>query len=93
NYNVKKQAAQAELQKAEQVITNGDATAQQISAEKDKVEQALQALNDAKSGLRADKSELQTAYQQLIKNIDTNGKTPASIKKYQDAKANIQNQI
>lgn len=36
NYNVK-QAAQAELQTAEQVIANGDANVQQISAEKIKL--------------------------------------------------------
>ncbi|WP_371106840.1 hypothetical protein, partial [Staphylococcus sp. HMSC067F07] len=30
---------------ANSIINNGDATVQQISAEKDKVEQALQALN------------------------------------------------
>lgn len=92
-YNEKQRVAQQELQEAQNVINNGDATSQQISAEKDKVEQALQALNNAKNGLRADKSELQTAYQQLNQNVDTNGKTPASIKKYQDAKAKIQTQI
>lgn len=80
NYNVKKQAAQAELQTAEQVIANGDANVQQISAEKDKVDQALQALNSAKNDLRADKTELQNAYNTLTEQVSTEGKTPASIK-------------
>ena len=43
--------------------------------------------------MRADKSELQTAYNTLTEQVSTEGKTPASIKKYQDAKAKIQNQI
>ena len=73
-YRAKQQAAQNEIQEAQNVINNGDATAQQIAAEKTKVDQALQALNDAKSGLRANKEELQSAYNQLIQPADTNNK-------------------
>lgn len=34
----------------------------------------MQALTNAKSNLRADKNELQTAYNKLIENVSTNGK-------------------
>ena len=37
-------------------------------------EQVLQALQNAKNDLRADKRELQTAYNKLIQNVNTNGK-------------------
>ncbi len=93
DYNSKQQAAQQEITKAQQVIDNGDATTQQISNAKTNVERALEALNNAKTGLRADKEELQNAYNQLTQNIDTNGKTPASIRKYNEAKSRIQTQI
>lgn len=93
DYNSKQQAAQQEISKAQQVIDNGDATTQQISNAKTNVERALEALNNAKTGLRADKEELQNAYNQLTQNIDTSGKTPASIRKYNEAKSRIQTQI
>lgn len=93
DYNSKQQAAQQEITKAQQVIDNDDATTQQISNAKTNVERALEALNNAKTGLRADKEELQNAYNQLTQNIDTNGKTPASIRKYNEAKSRIQTQI
>ena len=73
-YRAKQQAAQNEIQEAQNVINNGDATAQQIAAEKLKSIRLLQALNDAKSGLRANKEELQSAYNQLIQPADTNNK-------------------
>ena len=50
-----------------------------MSDEKSKVEQALSELNNAKSALRADKQELQQAYNQLIQPTDLNNKKPASI--------------
>ena len=77
NYNAKKQAAQTELQKADQVIANGDASASEISNEKTKVEEATTALNKAKNDLRADKSQLQAAYNELTKPVNTSDKTPA----------------
>ena len=49
-----------------------------MSDEKSKVEQALSELNNAKSALRADKQELQQAYNQLIQPTDLNNKKPAS---------------
>ena len=74
------------------IINNGDATAQDISSEKSKVEQVLQALQNAKNDLRADKRELQTAYNKLIQNVNTNGKKPSSIQNYKSARRNIENQ-
>ncbi len=47
NYNAKRQAAQSEITKAQQVIDNGDATAQQIAEQKQNVDKALTALNQA----------------------------------------------
>lgn len=92
NYNAKKREAQNEIQKANMIINNGDATAQDISSEKSKVEQVLQALQNAKNDLRADKRELQTAYNKLIQNVNTNGKKPSSIQNYKSARRNIENQ-
>ena len=74
NYNDKQHEAERALTSAQSVIDNGDATTQEITSEKSKVEQA-QALTNAKSRLRADKNELQTAYNKLIENVSTNGKT------------------
>lgn len=74
NYNDKQHEAERALTSAQRVIDNGDATTQEITSEKSKVEQAMQALTNAKSRLRADKNELQTAYNKLIENVSTNGK-------------------
>ena len=92
NYNAKKREAQNEIQKANTIINNGDATTQDISSEKSKVEQVLQALQNAKNNLRADKRELQTAYNKLIQNVNTDGKKPSSIQNYKSARRNIENQ-
>ena len=74
NYNDKQREAERALTSAQRVIDNGDATTQEITSEKSKVEQAMQALTNAKSNLRADKNELQTAYNKLIENVSINGK-------------------
>ena len=79
NYNTKKREAQAEIQK----LIKSLQTEMQLLNKflmKNKVEQALQALNNAKSDLRADKSQLQNAYNKLTEQVSTNGKTPSSIK-------------
>ena len=68
------------------VIDNGDATTQEITSEKSKVEQAMQALTNAKSNLRADKNELQTAYNKLMRTYLPMVK-PASIRQYETAKS------
>ena len=47
----------------------------------------MQALTNAKSNLRADKNELQTAYNKLIENVSTNGKKPASIRQYRNSQS------
>ena len=46
-----------------------------------------------KSNLRADKNELQTAYNKLIENVSTNGKNRRVYVNTETAKARIQNQI
>ena len=74
------------------MIDNGDATTQ-ITSEKSKVEQAMQALTNAKSNLRADKNELQTAYNKLSENVSTNGKNRRVYVNTKQPKARIQNQI
>ena len=60
---------------------------------KTKVEEATTALNKAKNDLRADKSQLQAAYNELTKPVNTSDKTPASIKEYNKAIAQINSQI
>ena len=92
NYNDKQREAERALTSAQRVIDNGDATTQEITSEKSKVEQAMQALTNAKSNLRADKNELQTAYNKLVRTYLPMVK-PASIRQYETAKARIQNQI
>ena len=93
NYNSKRQEAQNAVSQAETVINNGDATAQQISTEKSKVEQALTALNDAKHQLTADTTALQTAVNRLDRRGDTNNKKPSSIRAYNKAIQSIQSQL
>ncbi|MEJ7376176.1 hypothetical protein, partial [Staphylococcus caprae] len=66
NYKSKKREAEDEIQKAQQIINNGDATEQQITNETNRVNQAINAINKAKNDLRADKSQLENAYNQLI---------------------------
>ena len=43
--------------------------------------------------MRADKSQLQAAYNELTKPVNTSDKTPASIKEYNKAIAQINSQI
>ena len=43
--------------------------------------------------IRADKRELQTAYNKLIQNVNTDGKKPSSIQNYKSARRNIENNI
>ena len=72
------------------IINNGDATAQDIS-EKSKVEQVLQALQNAKNDLRADKENYRlhtiNLYKMLIPMVK-----PSSIQNYKSARRNIENQ-
>ena len=85
NYNAKRQAAQSEITKAQQVIDNGDATAQQIAEQKQNVDNALAELNKAKAGLTADTEALQQAAQLLNRTGTTSGMRPASITAYNQA--------
>lgn len=58
-----------------------------------KVNQALQALNDAKQHLTADTSKLQNALNGLNRTGDTNNKKPNSIESYNKAMQALQSQI
>ena len=70
NYNNKRQAAEQAIQHANDVINNGDATSQQINDAKNTVEQAQREYAEAKSNLRADKSQLQSAYDTLNRDVN-----------------------
>ncbi|MEJ7243097.1 hypothetical protein WL475_13885, partial [Staphylococcus caprae] len=65
NYTLKRQNAEQAIENANRVINNGDASTQDIANAKIRVEQAEREYNEAKSNLRADKSQLQTAYDTL----------------------------
>ncbi|CAC6042789.1 cell wall associated fibronectin-binding protein [Staphylococcus aureus] len=82
-YENAKRAGQTESTNAQNVINNGDATDQQIAAEKTKVEEKYNSLKQAIAGLTPDLAPLQTAKTQLQNDIDqptsTTGMTSASI--------------
>ncbi len=93
NYNTKQQVAQTAITNAQQVINNGDATAQEIAAEKARVNNALAKLNDAKAHLTADTTALQQALQQLDRTGSTTDKKPASIAAYNQAMQALKNDL
>lgn len=64
-YESAKRAGQTESTNAQNVINNGDATDQQIAAEKAKVEEKYNSLKQAIAGLTPDLAPLQTAKTQL----------------------------
>lgn len=93
NYNAKKREAESEITAAQRVIDNGDATAQQISDEKRRVDNALTALNQAKHDLTADTHALEQAVQQLNRTGTTTGKKPASITAYNNSMHALQSDL
>ncbi len=93
NYNAKKREAETEITAAQRVIDNGDATAQQISDEKHRVDNALTALNQAKQNLTADTHALEQAVQQLNRTGTTTGKKPASITAYNNSIRALQSDL
>lgn len=93
NYNTKKREAETEITAAQRVIDNGDATAQQISDEKHRVDNALTALNQAKQNLTADTHALEQAVQQLNRTGTTTGKKPASITAYNNSMHALQAEL
>lgn len=93
NYNAKKREAESEITAAQRVIDNGDATAQQISDEKQRVDNALTALNQAKHDLTADTHALEQAVQQLNRTGTTTGKKPASITAYNNSIRALQSDL
>ncbi|HHW8598557.1 TPA: hyperosmolarity resistance protein Ebh, partial [Staphylococcus aureus] len=82
-YENAKRAGQTESTNAQNVINNGDATDQQIAAEKAKVEEKYNSLKQAIAGLTPDLAPLQAAKTQLQNDIDqptsTTGMTSASV--------------
>lgn len=93
NYNAKKREAETEITAAQRVIDNGDATAQQISDEKHRVDNALTALNQAKHDLTAGTHALEQAVQQLNRTGTTTGKKPASITAYNNSIRALQSDL
>lgn len=93
NYNAKKREAETEITAAQRVIDNGDATAQQISDEKHRVDNALTALNQAKHDLTADTHALEQAVQKLNRTGTTTGKKPASITAYNNSIRALQSDL
>uniref|UniRef100_UPI00210EAF83 hypothetical protein n=1 Tax=Staphylococcus aureus TaxID=1280 RepID=UPI00210EAF83 len=85
NYNAKKREAETDITAAQRVIDNGDATAQQISDEKHRVDNALTALIQAKQDLTADTLALEQSVQQLNRTGTTTGKKPESITAYNNS--------
>ncbi len=87
-YESAKRAGQTESTNAQNVINNGDATDQQIAAEKAKVEEKYNSLKQAIAGLTPDLAPLQTAKTQLQNDIDqptsTTGMTSASVASFND---------
>ncbi|HDT6673774.1 TPA: FIVAR domain-containing protein, partial [Staphylococcus aureus M0274] len=82
-----------EITAAQRVIDNGDATPQQISEEKHRVDNALTALNQAKQNLTADTHTLEQAVQQLNRTGTTTGKKPASITAYNNSMHALQAEL
>ena len=81
--------AQAALQNGGSVLKDGDATEADITAMAQNLANQLKSLQDAQAALqdRADLSVLKEALNQLAKPVNTDGKTPKSIKQFEAAKA------
>ena len=93
NYNAKRQAAEQAIQNATNVINNGDATAQQIIEAKNRVVQAERDYTEAKNNLRADKTQLETAYNHLNQRVNLTDKTPSSVTRYNQALEGFKNEL
>ena len=82
-YQNAKQAAQVEVNTAQQVINNGDASDQDIATEKSKVEEKYNALKQAIANLTPDLAPLQSAKTELENDINqptsTTGMTSQSV--------------
>ncbi len=81
--------AQAALQNGGSVLKDGDATEADIDAMTQNLANQLKSLQDAQAALqdRADLSALKEALNQLAKPVNTDGKTPKSVKQFEAAKA------
>lgn len=92
-YNTKRQNAEHVIQDATTVINNGDASVQNVRDAKNRVEQALREYNAAKSNLRADKTQLEEAYNQLNQPVQLDDKKPSTVNAYTQAIENIKSQL
>ena len=81
--------AQAALQNGGSVLKDGDATEADIDAMTQNLADQLKSLQDAQAALqdKADLSVLKQALNQLAKPVNTDGKTPKSVKQFEAAKA------
>ena len=93
NYRAKKAEAERISSEAQGVINNGDATAEEISDEKAKVEEALTQLTEAKNALKADKSVLEQKRPGLNHVGVTEGKKPTSVIAYNNEMAKIHDEL
>lgn len=84
-YNEKRQNAKQAILEASEVINNGDATIDDVRNTKNRVEQALIEYNEAKSNLRADKTQLEEAYNLLIQPLKLDDKKPSTVTAYNQA--------
>ncbi|KPG88774.1 FIVAR domain-containing protein, partial [Staphylococcus hominis] len=93
NYRAKKAEAERISLEAQGVINNGDATAEEIAQSKTKVEEVLTHLNEAKNGLKADKSVLEQKRPGLNHIGVTEGKKPSSVTAYNNEMAKIHDEL
>ena len=77
NYTTKRREAQNIASSADTIINNGDASIEQITENKIRVEEATNALNEAKQHLTADTTSLKTEVRKLSRRGDTNNKSLA----------------
>ncbi|WP_186309702.1 hypothetical protein, partial [Staphylococcus epidermidis] len=78
-YKSKKGEAEDEIEKGEEIIKNGDGSEEQISKERNRVNEGINGLNKGKKDLGGDKCELEEGYKEVIENVDRNDKKGGSI--------------
>ena len=93
NYTAKRRDAQNIASSAETIINNGDASIEQITENKIRVEDATNALNEAKQHLTADTTSLKTEVRKLSRRGDTNNKKPSSVSAYNNTIHSLQSEI
>ncbi|MBR7517893.1 FIVAR domain-containing protein, partial [Mycobacterium tuberculosis] len=92
NYTTKRREAQNIASSADTIINNGDASIEQITENKIRVEEATNALNEAKQHLTADTTSLKTEVRKLSRRGDTNNKKPSSVSAYNNTIHSLQSE-